>query len=94
MPEFFIPDYKSYLSQECLYPFTQNFIHSEKGYGSLKLVKKSYNFDHISQSLKFFKILFVASKGHMDDAKLPFKWLGKRTLNENRSCKTDEKLEL
>ena len=74
VPEFFIPDYESYLSQRCLYPFPQNFIHGEKRYDTLKSVKKIYNFDHIVQSLKFFKILFVASKGHMDGTKLSLKW--------------------
>ena len=74
VPDFFIADFESYLSQDCLFAFWQNFIHSKKSYEFLKLVKKSYNFGHIFQSLKFFKFLFVPSKGHMDDTKLLLKW--------------------
>ena len=77
-----------------MYTIRKKFNRRKKSYAFSKLAIKRYNFGHILEILRFFKILFVASKGHMDDAKLPFKWLGKRTLNENRSCKTDEKLEL
>ena len=52
----------------------------------LKLVKNGQIFDHIFQILKFFKNLFVASKGHIDDTKLLLKWFlswGKYIVTRN-----------
>ena len=54
--------------------WNRHFIGRKTCHEFLKLVKNGRIFDHIFQILKFFKNLFVASKGHVDDTKLLLKW--------------------
>ena len=73
MPELFFSNLEFYCPKGYVYALRKNLRGGKKRYDFLKFVKNYRILGHIFQILKFFKILFVASKGHIDDSKISLK---------------------